>query len=586
MKRTTIAAKRILASLICIATGATLGFSAVSTSQMQAIGSICSPFPASKLAAFSPGSDPFRAPLTNQEETAGNALAERERLIASGRKRLESGEATAALALFEEAAEVAPGVETRTWELRAWMELGRINDALSGIDALRRSGLKGPRLDYLYGMAWFHSAEAKRKQGAGSDPRTKINLEDAWRLLLLATNADSDLYRDALRPLAKVSMILGKLDQAYASAQAALEHDPHDARLHHLVGRIWSERHQGLRGDPALALQAREHLTSARASLSQCLRELGSNPKADVGQLLLAYTQLQLAELSLRDRDHERAALELAATIEWYPILIDFARFSDELGYASFSDCLERGTAAFVLRFKAGARDMGQLHWWRGWCAFQAGRLELSERAFADSINAQPNSTNAWYYLARIHDSRSEKRQTVDALIENWDKDPVDLLASLGTDKQYHGNWLAELSRWCRSGGHWLEAALIAEMRAELLPLVPSHWSDLARDLQREAARRSEDPDTREQANNFLLEAVKAWQRAIVLEPLNPAPHAALARLFANELDDLESARSQLAEAIRLLHQKLNEPRNFESKAQMTQQLAEYESELERWDQP
>lgn len=581
-----MAGKRIRASLICMAAGAALANPAVAAPPPRTVGPMTSPLPASKIGEHSRSGHQFKGTLALQVEVEKSVLAERERLIASGRKLLESGAATAALALFEEAAELAPGVEPRTWELRAWMELGRINDALSGIDALRKSGLEGPRLDYLYGMAWFHSAEAKRKQGAGSHPRTKINLEDAWRLLRLATEADSNLYRDALRPLAKTSMLLGKLDQSLASAQAALVHYPHDARLHHLIGRIWSERHQGLRGDPALVPQARAHLTSARASLSQCLRELGPNPKTDVEQLLFAYTQLQLAELSLRERDNERAALELAAAIEWYPVLIDYARFARELGYASFSDCLERGAAAFALRFPSGARDLGQLHWWRGWCAFQTGLLELSERAFAESIEAQPESTNAWYYLARIHASRSEQRLSVDALMENWDRDPVDLLASLDTDKKYHGDWLTDLHSWCRSEKHWFEAARLAEMRAELLPLVPSNWSDLAQDLQREAERRSRDTGTREQAQPFFLEAAKAWQRAIVLEPLNPASHATLARLFANELDDLESARSRFAEAIRLLQQRLNEPEFLESKAQMAQQLAEYESELKQLDQP
>src|SRR5262245_795347 len=99
--------------------------------------------------------------------------------IELGRKALEAKRVAEAQKIFDEAAaQDGSTLRTRTWVLRAWMEDGRVNDALDAIDALDKSGAKGPPIDYLYGMAFACKARGYLATGTGG-AATQMAIEDA-----------------------------------------------------------------------------------------------------------------------------------------------------------------------------------------------------------------------------------------------------------------------------------------------------------------------------------------------------------------------------------------------------------------------
>ena len=105
-------------------------------------------------------------------------------LIIEGRKELEAGDWSRARDTFARAHRISPGLRTRMWVLRTWIDEGRNNDVLKAIDDLR-DGLKVEgresdtiELDYLYGMAFAYRARALVASGV-VDGAVTMNFLDA-----------------------------------------------------------------------------------------------------------------------------------------------------------------------------------------------------------------------------------------------------------------------------------------------------------------------------------------------------------------------------------------------------------------------
>ena len=126
------------------------------------------------------------------------------------------------------------------------MEDGRINDALDAIDALDRAGVKGPTMDYLYGMAFAAKARTYIAEQTGG-AAVQMSLEDAVMFLERAVKAFCQVPPDAC-VLTKIdeagrlggllaTLIANQLPAAYVTDGQRVPEDLHLARTHTLVTR-------------------------------------------------------------------------------------------------------------------------------------------------------------------------------------------------------------------------------------------------------------------------------------------------------------------------------------------------------------
>ena len=134
--------------------------------------------------------------------------------IERGRALLDAGRLAEAEAEFAAAAAAdGDSLRTRMWILRCWMALGRTNDPLAALAALRRAGAAGPEMNYLYGMAFARRAEGHMAQGV-TDSSVEMNFQDAKDRLVESVKTDAVRYRDAFLSLAHAAWFTQDLETA------------------------------------------------------------------------------------------------------------------------------------------------------------------------------------------------------------------------------------------------------------------------------------------------------------------------------------------------------------------------------------
>ncbi len=519
----------------------------------------------------------FSAPWGQTEATA---IEDADRWIESGRALL-AAQPEAAQAAFERASELEPGsLRTRMWILRSWMEQGRINDSLDGIDALVAEGERGAAIDYLYGMAWFLAAEAKLADGA-PPALAQRNLLDAYAGLVAATRSDPELFGDALYPLAKVAWQSQRLDVALEAARAACAREPGNARAQHLFGRIARLEYEVARASPETRERALLHARAAEDAFERAAVLLTA-PADRQQEALLAETHLELLHLHLALGQTERAAADLGRAVAWDPERIDYSNLNAALPPTLFAKALGDGVAAFESRFGLGARSAA-VHWWLGYAHFRQDDYPAAERAFLAALARRVDLRSAWYYLGRLRFVQRDHAGAVEALRTFWEADPVELFSSLRSDPSSNVPMLDHLGTWCRNAGRVADATILFELGAELEG-TGSAWRRLGMYLADQSKRLREREGVGSiDAHRSAATALLAFERALLCEPDSPVHALDLALHLHQALgDDLPRARTLYESArakarLRLADPTLDEP----TRRVMTEVVATADANLE-----
>ena len=486
---------------------------------------------------------PAAAASPRREDPAPESV---DALIARGRAELAAGRAAEAQALFDRAAEQDPSLDTRRWVIRSWMAQGRINDSLDAIDALDRAGVKGPSIDYLYGMAFVAKARDYASKGV-SGQIIGMSYVDAVAFLEKATQADPRTFADAFLPLAEAAYEMQKLDVARPAAERAVALDPRDAGAAFLLGRIALAQYGAEQADPAREAEANASWELARASFAKAIELASASTPADGA--LAGRASNQLGHVFAWKQKLDEAAEAYARAAGFDPTSVDFTQVLGALGPDRFAASIE---SAAKSASAAGRPLDPTLAWWLGYARFQQKQYETAEQAFSTALAARPDFYNSSWYVALSRYHRQDYVGAAEALRANWEANPEDLLASIAQNRELHGRILVYLVGACANAGKNREAAVLCEILSAAEPDKPDHlnnaglfWRDAGEPL-----KASEKPEDRALAAQYFEKSYEFYVRALAKEPENPGFLNDTAVMLHYYLDrDLDRAREMYARA-------------------------------------
>jgi len=445
-------------------------------------------------------------------------------LIGQGRKALEDGRLAEAERLFEEAAKKDGGTpRTRMWVIRSWMENGRYNDSLNAIDALDREGLKGPPIDYLYGMAFALKARSYIAAGTGG-VEIQMSLDDAVMYLERAVKADPELARDAFLPLAEAAWYGQRLDVARPAAEMAVERAPLDPDAHFMLGRVALSQYGAERVTAENAAQAEATWETARKSLAKAAELLG-RPESPALVDQLARIRVDLGHTYVWKKEFDYAQREYAEAISWKPSLVDLPRVHSLLGSERFLAAMESAATSMGSRSGVDDAEFATVQWWLGFARYEQKQYEQADKAFSAAVAKLPGYVNSWFYimLARYH--QRDYEGSVAALRRHFEEDPADLVASINASAETNVRILDFLVGWLAGKQRYEEAAILTEVQTAVEPANTRFWNNLGlfrRDAG-DALRESERPGAAEEAMAQYERSWQAYGKALELEPENPA---------------------------------------------------------------
>ena len=445
-------------------------------------------------------------------------------LLAEGRAKLDARQPEAALPLLEQAAELdGSTLRTRMWVLRAWMDLGRPNETADAIDELRRSGVEGAEIDYLYGMAAVRNAQGKLASGVADDSVT-MNFQEAIARLAPLLEEDAESFPDAYEPLAQSAWYIQELIVGRWAAEEAVKHFPEDARSWLTLGRVaMSEFITEKEGDApeAWGEKANAAWERAREAFGKAL-ELGGGDRQLVSE---AATELGNSLIWKSAREEAAAAYEKA--IAAAP---DSANYGQILGLLTPQEAPE-GTepgALFNQTMEAAAKSVGtgnaNFTWWLGYSHLNAKRFEEAEKAFLSAFEANPDYVSSWFYVAQARYDNENVAGAAEAMLTGWEKDPNAIVGSMKDNAYYVGRTEAMIGPVFETGD-WMKCAHLAEMCAQSMPQVARHWNNMGLFLRDEGDRLRANP---EQAPNPKVlkdlweRSYEAYSRALELTPEDP----------------------------------------------------------------
>jgi len=457
-------------------------------------------------------------------------------LIERGRAELEAGRALEAEALFTRVAEVEGGsLRTRMWVVRSWLDQGRGNDALDALDELNRQGVKGPDLDYLYGMAFARRAEGLVADGV-SDSSVEMNFIDATTLLRQVVEVDAQRYRDAWLPLARAAWFTQELETArWASEEAALR-QPDNGEVWLARARIAMSEFVIAEGTTPGGPEAETALARAIESFQKGLDRLVPVEGERAAKVARGATELGNAYL-WRQRGADATAA-FARAIAAAPASFDYGQAFQLLAGAppdtdrpsGFRPALEQAREALASAGTLQGNEAGVLLWWLGWARFNDGAWVASEQAFQEGLALAPGYTNAWFYIGLARHYAKDSLGALEAMRTGWSADPASMVttvANAGGSQRAFESLLA----WCaaQEPPRNLDAAFLAEMLTEAQPSEARHWNNLGLFLRDEGERaeyaaykkEAPEPDAAWLADLY-QRSYRAYGRALELTPQDP----------------------------------------------------------------
>lgn len=458
-----------------------------------------------------------------QEEAPQQTAAE---LVSSGRALLAAGNALDAEALFAQAILAEPeNFDARFWQIRAWISLERINDSLNATDELASEGRKGPAMDYLYGMAFHAKAVGYLASGVNGDS-IAMSFGDAVTFLSNATQADADRFQDAFYPLAESAWQSQIIDVATTAIEQATKREPKNAKAAFLQGRIMMARYATAKGDGSVEADVAAYLEKGLAAFTKTIAVLG-NPKDDPTNIsLMAQAWVQTAFCHAWQESHTKLLTAASNALGWNPADVDFTWIQSQAAdNKELIDCLAEGGKQYAKRY--GKTDPGDatLRWWLGWAHFAELQYPDAEREFTDAVTKFPTYVNCWFYIALSQYHQRKYDEAIASFTTHWGLAPANAVESLTANKNTNLPILDYLVNQCAQKGRNVEAGMLSEMAAETAQNVSRYWNNVGlfyRDTG-DGLMRSKKNSERDGAADFYEKSWSGYQRAIDLEPTNPA---------------------------------------------------------------
>ncbi len=468
--------------------------------------------------------------------------------LADGRARLEEGQLTEALALFESAEKQDPTIKTRQWVLRAWIAQGRVNDALNQIDALAKGGAKGPAMDYLYGMAFAQKAKGYIGEGV-SGGIVAMAFTDAVDFLKGATKAEPDLYRDAFLPLAESAWYGGDLETARAAAEKALAARPQDGDAAMVLGRIAFSQYTSLRDETMQKQAAEATWIAARDAFTKAAELYAAAPDA-AARAKGAGASMQIGWLHVWKGQGDEAAKSFGPAAGLDPASVDFAQLRESLTGEQFVAALEEALKTHERVNAADKAGDASLQWWLGYGRYGIKRYEEAEAAFTRAVTEAPAFMNSWYYIALSRYFRQDYDGTIAALRTHYGLSADDAVASLRSNPEENLRTLDYLIGLKAARAANLDAGFLSELQVGIVPDGHRYWNNLGLFLRDEAEAREQrqrdmSPEERKQVMDLYERAYIAYLKSLELSPDDPNYLNDTALMLHYHLDrDLDQARA------------------------------------------
>lgn len=445
-----------------------------------------------------------------------------EQMISHGRDLLAVGKAPEAQAIFERAAEIdAQSPRTRQWVIRSWIPQRRVNDALDAIDGLAKEGVKGPSIDYLYGIAFaFKGREyiQQKVQGQIID----MAFSDAVDYLRKATDADPMLYKDAFVPLAEAAWYQQKLDIARVAADRAVEADPASGEAAMVLGKIALSQYVVTKEVESAKAEADGHWEAARSAFDHAATLYRAN---DARHTEAARALVELGHAYAWQQRLDEAARSYAEAAAYDPAAVDFGQMRSTLGPERFSSALESAATEFAhLHPDAGAEDAA-LVWWLGRARYDQNKYAEADEAFSRAVEKNPTFLNSWYYIALARYQQKDYDGAITALRRNWDADQNDLAASLASNLDVNLAILDSMVGWFVQHDRPFEAGVLSEMQATAAPTAARFWNNMGlfyRDAG-EPLKQSDREEDRATAQGYFETAYRAYSNGLTASPDDPS---------------------------------------------------------------
>lgn len=462
--------------------------------------------------------------------------------IREGRQRLDERRPELAEPCFQKAFDLDPtDFESKLWLIRSWMDQGRSNDSLDAIDELRRAGHSGPRMEYLYGMAFLRRAQGQLSSGV-MDTSPRMNFEDAAFRLGKALEAFPTQYPDAYQGVAISAWYCQDLERARWAGEMAVQLDPTNARACLQLGRIAMSQFSAERSaqeGPEWTPEMRATQQRALEVFRLAIEALGQPLDDPNGQRLLSDSGIQLGHAEAWGGRLDEALQAYALGIAWSPEAVDYRQLQNVLGTGPstgafagrFHRALEAGARRFQSNFGQGDPRDANLLWWLGWERLGAGHGVGSELAFLASARKNPSFINAWFYAALARFEAGNFAGGADLLSEGWQRDSNIMVDSVLADKDTH-LWILKQALGRLVAGQRFanaetnrRAAILARLIAESDPYEGWNWNNLGMFV-RDQADALIHEGTREASSEPVHELYEtsygAYERSLALLPEDP----------------------------------------------------------------
>ncbi len=446
-------------------------------------------------------------------------------LVRRGRALIAEGKGVEARAVLEEAdAKDGGALRTRMWLIRAMIETEYLNDALNMTDDLAGSGVEGPDLDYLYGLAFVYKARKYLREGVGG-AMIGMHYGDAVTYLQSSTKADAEKYGDAFLPLAEAAWNSQQLELARSAAERAVARPGGGAAAAMMLGEVAFSQFVVANADEARKEEADAHWQTAFDAFTRAAVAEG-RPDEPVAQGRLARAHKKCADALVWKARIDEAAAQYAVAMGWAPSAVDYAQLLGSLGQEKLLPTLEEGANNFA-RCHRGEETQADatLLWWLGWARFSSKEYAAARTAFQNAYSKWPAYANCLWYTGLCSFHLEELDAAVDSVIENYQLDSSSLVSSINGSPAFHLSIIDGLVGHCVAGGRLVEAALLSGAQATASPDTTRYWNNTGlfyRDAG-DVLQKSEVAADQERRGGYYEKALVGYETALALEPDNPA---------------------------------------------------------------
>ncbi|MEZ5975190.1 MAG: tetratricopeptide repeat protein [Planctomycetota bacterium] len=478
-------------------------------------------------------------------------------LVQEGRTLLEAGKAQEALALFEKADKAAgQDPDVHIWVLRAWIDLGRVNDALRAAETMRdKDKVDTAGLDYLIGMASFQ--QARNLMDGGGNPTDALGTATGY--LQSALGRDEKTYADAYATLAHSLWYQQELGLALDAINKAVQYRPQSAKVRTIEGEVHfslyvDERNRADEG----AEVPKEHASAALAAFSRAAELTG---KGASEAALQAAIWSRIGDVHLWLKDLTKASEAYAESIAWAPGRADFGgalwrNLVREGKMDLYNETLAKGLENYLKRNGEKGPEAATILWWLGYGQMSAGQHKEGEKSFLESVERNRSFANSWYYVGLCRYYQKDYEGALDGWLAYRDIDAASLATTIRADEANQVPIVAYAARTVIQGApnadQIRKVEAITAVLTHVQPQNSEFWNNLGllrRDLGESIWRTKQETDP-EQVRAIYQGSWDAYDRAVKLVPEDPGYLNDAAVILQYYLGtDIEKARAYYEKA-------------------------------------